>query len=468
MSKEHPLIELLQSLDHPEQRKLYKLLHSPYFNQREDVIRLYDYWRKHCSKANKPFDKRQAFGVVFPTESVYKDGLMRYALSFLLDACRRFLVLEELEASPRQAQLLLCRALRKKGGGQVLGKTLERTTRQKMPQSSVDAEHHLLSYQLAAERFHQQYQQKRADKIAIGPIVEELTIYYATELLRWSATSLIRERLSGLPFEHGLLQSVLEYAKEYGPSHPTLNAYRLSYRALTDDRSESFDRLLDLIESQWQAFPPSDLKDIYLLAINFCIRQLNTGQRAFIRQGFELYRSGLEKGVLLEKQQLSKYTYNNILQLGLGLQEFDWTEQFLEDYRSHLDPKERDNLYCYNRAVFYFRKGDYAQAMSLLQDVEFKDLLYNLDARRMLLRMYYEQGYFDALDSLLDSFRVFILRQKKIGYHRSNYLNLIQFMRKILKMRPSDDKARQKLRRQMEQTASLAEKEWLLDIVQSR
>lgn len=49
---------------------------------------------------------------------------------------------------------------------------------------------------------------------------------------------------------------------------------------------------------------------------------------------------------------------------------------------------------------------------SLLQ-VAFKDVLNNLDARRMLLKSYFELGEYNALDSLLDSFSRYIHRQNE-------------------------------------------------------
>ena len=101
-------------------------------------------------------------------------------------------------------------------------------------------------------------------------------------------------------------------------------------------------------------------------------------------------------------------------------------------HRGELHPRERDNLYYYNLAYLRFQQRDYAGAMPLLQQVDLEDPLNNLDARRMLLRSYYELGEWDALESLLHSFGAYLRRQKNLGYHRNTNENLIHYTKKLL------------------------------------
>jgi tetratricopeptide (TPR) repeat protein len=142
--------------------------------------------------------------------------------------------------------------------------------------------------------------------------------------------------------------------------------------------------------------------------------------------------------------------------------EFEWAEQFLQDFKKYLPARERENLFKYNLAMFYFRRNDYPKAMQLLQEVTLKDVLHNLDARRVLMRIYYELGEFDALDSLLESFKIFLHRQKDLSYHRQSYLNLIKFVKKLLQTNLLDKKEREILRGQILETTELTERDWLL------
>ncbi len=81
----------------------------------------------------------------------------------------------------------------------------------------------------------------------------------------------------------------------------------------------------------------------------------------------------------------------------------------------------------------------------------------------MLLRIYYERGAYDALDSLLDSFYTYIHRQQNIGYHKDSFLNLIRILRKMLRSKLSDPKVKTELRKTVDQTSALAERAWLIE-----
>ncbi|MFT5383274.1 MAG: hypothetical protein ACI81W_000672, partial [Saprospiraceae bacterium] len=189
----------------------------------------------------------------------------------------------------------------------------------------------------------------------------------------------------------------------------------------------------------------------------------NRGYAKYKWECFELYKSGFQNKVLLENGVLSKFTFTNVSRLGLALKEFDWVESFLKSYKSYLPVSERENTYNYILALFYFLKPDYTNAMKLLQKVNFNDVLDNLDSRRMLLRIYYELREYSALDSLLDTFNVYLSRHKDIGYHKDNYANLIYFVKKILKANLSDKAQKLKLIGEIEATQAIAEKAWLLE-----
>lgn len=201
-----------------------------------------------------------------------------------------------------------------------------------------------------------------------------------------------------------------------------------------------------------------EIKSVYLLALNLCIKAWNAGKAEFGKIAFQLYQKGLKNDIFLENGYLDRFTYHNIAIAGLGLKEFQWTEAFLHEYKSKLEDKYREGAYRFSLAGLYYHKGDFGEALPLLQYTEFKDILHALESRKMMLKIFYEQEEYDVLESLLDSFKHFIRRQKRLTYHRQNYLNFIHFLEKILK-EPADH---QSLRTQIEKSDNLPEKAWLL------
>ena len=198
-------------------------------------------------------------------------------------------------------------------------------------------------------------------------------------------------------------------------------------------------------------------------AFNFCTKKINAGENKYLKHYFDLNQFGLENGSLLENGVISKFIYKNAVSAAIKLKNFTWTRQFLEDYKPLLHAKDREATYNYNLAVYYLGLNEFDKAQTLLQNVDLGDLQTNLAGRGLLLRIYYETKAFDALESLLDSFNVFIQRQKDIGYYKDNYLNLIKIIRQTLKIDLKDVDKRKELKTQVEETPNIALKEWLLE-----
>ena len=100
--------------------------------------------------------------------------------------------------------------------------------------------------------------------------------------------------------------------------------------------------------------------------------------------------------------------------------------------------------------------------MQHLLRMEYDDVLQNLVAKTMLCKIYYELDETDALENQLDSIQIYLRRKKVLGYHKDNYSAIVRFMRKLLAVNPNDVSEKEKLRRDIEQTPTLTEREWFL------
>ena len=81
----------------------------------------------------------------------------------------------------------------------------------------------------------------------------------------------------------------------------------------------------------------------------------------------------------------------------------------------------------------------------------------------MLIKIYYEEGEYGVLDSLLESLRTYINRKKAIAYHKNIYNNLIRFTKRLIRLSPYDKAQKAKLRQEIEAANPLPERKWLLE-----
>jgi hypothetical protein len=103
--------------------------------------------------------------------------------------------------------------------------------------------------------------------------------------------------------------------------------------------------------------------------------------------------------------------------------------------------------------------------MPILLSIEYSDTLWNLAAKFMLVKIYFETKEYEALVGLLNTFKVYLFRQKKIGYHKERYKNIIKFSEKLYANIDVSKSKKLKLKHEIEQVADLPDKEWFLEML---
>ncbi len=459
-----PLLDIFKHLTKQDRRALQDFLNSPFHNKRKEVILLFNYIDKN---GDTPLNlkKESVFKHIFPDVSAYDDKAIRYTMSFLLKCIEEYLVYNELKNNDLENGIRLNKALRLRGADKAYEKALKENFHLLAAQPHRSTDFHLQSFQLLTEEYQYRHQKQRSGELRLQAISDSLTDAFATELLKQACVMHSHKSVAPTTYEQVFLETIVEKIESGAyKCPPSVSAYFQAYKALTDTTQlADFQRLKETIIKNSALFPLNEIRDLYLLAINFCIKKLNSGERIFEIEALELYKNGLENGAILENGQLSPYTYKNVMMLALKQGEYAWAEQFLQNFKKHLPERERENLFKYNLALYYFRLKNYPKAMDLLQEVTLKEVLFNLDARRVLMCIYYELSEFAALDSLLESFTVYLHRQKVIGYHKNSYQNLIKFVKKLLSLDFKNEVLKAQLKDEINNTKELTERDWLLE-----
>lgn len=455
------LFQLIKTLSKQDIRDIRKFLQSPYFNQREDVINLFNVLI--LKKEENP-KRKEVFQKIYPQQK-FDEQSLRYVMSYLMKNIKQYFAIAAIQKDDFLMQIQLIQALKHRGLEQLFEKEWSKTAKELEAQQWRNASYFSQKYQLHWEQLEYTMIRRRSGDFPLQTLSDELTTAYVANLLWLSCTALVHQAMGKESLDIKLLDDVLAFIEKGNFQQvPVVMIFYYSYKALSQPEKEVyFQQFKSILQAHSTDFPQAEATDIYKLGINFCIRRFNGGVEKYAKEALDLYKSGLDNGVFLQDGQLSRFTYNNITQLALRLKEWEWTKQFLEDYRNVLHYKERENTYLYNLAIYYYRRQNYDEVLDLLQKTKFQDTLYNLDARRMMLRIYYERDAFDALESLLDSFKIYIHRLKNIGYHKMIYLNLIRFTKKLLYLNRADKTAIEKLKTAIQTAKVVAEREWLLE-----
>jgi hypothetical protein len=230
------------------------------------------------------------------------------------------------------------------------------------------------------------------------------------------------------------------------------------------DNERHFTGLLEQLDYFTPEIASENLREFYQMAQNYCALKINQGRTDYYLVYFNLQKKITELKLLLEDGSLPETLFKNMITIGLNVGEFEWTEKFINEYYPFLPVSIRENARTFNLANLYFHQKKYGQVIELLRNVEYSDLVYALGSKLILLKTYFESGEQMALDSLTDSFRVYVRRNRDMSKGlKKEYLNFLNFLSRVPNARLTG--SLQELHKKVANSQHVISKKWLLEII---
>ena len=457
------LLLVFKSLTDEELRDLHRFVRSPYFNQREDVILLFDYLRENVDKKNT--QKYLSKNIIFETlygKTNFDEKKLHYVLSFLLKNIYNYFAINKLEENEVQKQEFLCSTLRQKHLEVFFHKELKKAHEILENQPLRNAKYHERKANLHYEFYENEASQRREKDLQLQVWSNELSYTSVINTLRQAWLMLSHKKIVKRDYDFLLLEQVLVYVENKNfDDFAEIKIYYHLYKMLNNPSEHSdYRKSYELLVANWQSFTASELRNITLSVINYCSQAIRKDV-SFRQEALNIYKFALPREVLLENKILPPYTYRNIVTFAVGVKDFEWVFDFIHTYKNKLAADKQETFFTYCLSNYYFRTHDYDKAQALLRQVELKDTLLNFDSKRMLLMIYYENQAFDALDALLTSFKVLVQHNKEVSeLHKTYNINMINMIKKMLHHNLKDKKIRAVLLEEVENNPEIVEREW--------
>jgi hypothetical protein len=463
--QQNKFIKIFYRLSPAEKIALKKWMYSPAFNKQEALRRLFDYL---CSlkPENDPklLAAEQLFVQAFPDE-LFQLPKLRYLLSDLMQLFEMFLVYRHRQTKTFDFQTDLAEAYR-----DIQEEDLSRAALAKA-ELILEAEKlrdYEKEYRLKQLAYRFQEQKDRSDDCNLQALNDSFDLAYIAGKLKQACRILSYQGMFSRQYDTGLLNKLLEYLGDRPDivKEPAIGLYFYYYKAATMplDSAKYFDQFKKYLFDFQSLLALSEIRDLYILAINYSIKRLNTADRVFfLNETFELYKRALENDFLLEQGKISPFAFSNIVAVALGMNMDEWAEDFINQNASKLDEKWRKAQTDYNRSRLYFYRKEFNKAADLLVADDFEDLHLNLSAKVLLLKIYYHLAEFQLIEGLINRFKTFLSRKKVLNYHKENYKNILRFIQRLLDLNPFSEKDKKKLRSEIETVELLTERVWLLE-----
>jgi hypothetical protein len=455
------LINIIKTFSKKDVREMLRWLQSPMHNLREDVIALFQYITSdNVLNNNELMEKEAAYKVLMPKQK-YDDAKMRQVMFFLLQSVEQFLAYQEWSKSEKNQHLALAQNYLHRKLEKPFLKTIQDLEKEQAQATHNDALHHELQHRLWEQYSLFQVTQDRSKPMFLQETNDTLDTYYIAQKLKYFCNMHSHQSVFKIEYRYTFLAPLLaQIQQEQLLSIPAISVYYYIYHTLIEkENPEHFVLLKQEIGGKLTKFPASEGREILLMGINYCIGRTNAGHASYFQDALELFQLGDSSNLLLEDGLVSRFTFRNAVSIGTRIKAFEWVEYFIDKYKKCLDEKYQGSFVQFNYARLYFEKGDYAQAMKLLAQTEYDDILIALNAKFMLLKMYYELREYDVLESHLESMRAYVQRKEVIGYHRNIYKNIIRFAKKLLNLNPTTQKIAD-LRQNIANTNPMADREW--------
>lgn len=464
------LREVVLSLSDKEVRELGKWLASPAHNHRDDAIRLFDFLAKQGGA--KASSKEDAWKAIFPGEP-YDDAFMRQVMYFLLKAIEDYFIFKEYKSETTRPMLSLASLYRRRQLDKPFRQTIEAARKDLANLPLRNSEYHLDKFYLEQERYYYLAATNPMGEINLQDVSDELDMAYVANKLRLACRMLSHQSVNKTAkYDIGLLEPVLQIVEQGKMlNEPGVAVYYYGFKALTDGNNTShFEHLARILHQHGSAFPAGELKELYLLSINYCTGRINMGQEEFFQIVFNLYKEGFGQLIIISStDNLSKFMFSNAVYSAVKIKNFEWAENFITQFGDRLEEKHRHSTVQFNLSRLYYERGDYHKAQILLREFEYDDMLLNAVAKTMLLKIYYKLGEYDALESLIEAMRSFLQRKAALSpTHKIIFKNTIYLMKKLVNLNHYSKVQVEKFRQAVIDTNPMQkqEKEWFLQQIE--
>jgi len=419
----HNLIDVLKTFSAKELKEFRKFLKSPFFNKRNAVVNLYDIIVKsYPGFEGDSLSKEKIFNKLF-TKNKYKDNTLRVLMHYLTELAEKFLAHNRLETDDLEYSVLLQNELR----GRKLFKRVEKNIKRSasyLQDRDLDAEDYsFYKYRLENEKTsylyesHYAFYEKIINTSDWENVFKDFTIYYHIKSMLMYLNSLSIHRSYNKDFKS---ETYTDMIRKIDPGDyedvPTIKIYYYILKMITDMNEElHFYKVKELVQKNKSILNKFDLMGAYIYLNQYCLKKIADGVSKFEKESFEIYKEEIqEKTYQMNDGTMAPIFYRNVVNAGLTLKELSWVKNFIEEYKSELPKRYRDNYFHYCLALYEFHAGNFELSIVLNSKIKYDEVYMKLNSKTLQMQLLFETKGEESLLDSLESFRHFLINNKLI------------------------------------------------------
>jgi hypothetical protein len=434
------LINIYNSFSIKNKRKLRKWINSDFVNKNEEVISFFEFIDSRKVITEKSVTKLKAYQYIYP-DSPYNDLRIRHLMWMTTEIFESFIVYLQTQNNELIKNQMLAKYYAEIQLIKPANKVLENYILKSDFLSECKIEDYGNLYDAGLLFYDINSTYDRTISHGFEQTIQALSMHSIVECLKSVCIADSIEKVTEIKISHPLLPAILQMLPNSELLKiPAIYIYYNTYLLLTNEDERAFEEVVKSIIKNEHLFNRIELKRIYRLALNFCVKKHNQNRIEYTQKAFELYNHTIEKGILIEGNEISRFVFTNVVTMGIKIKELEKVEKFIEQYNHLIHPDYRTNTYDFNKSKLQYAKKEYKNALKILLTNEFKDEIWNLNAKFMTLKILFETDDLDSFKTYLTTFKKYVKRRKNIGYHKTYFTEVCQALQTLYDKRIKPDK----------------------------
>lgn len=479
-SERNILYRLLATFTDNEWKEFEKFVASPFFNQGRNYNSLMKILRKHRPLFNSSeLKKENLYRKLFPGNQ-YKESVMYSTFSRLYAIAEEFIVQVEIRNDNFiDRERLRLAALRTRGINSKAVSLMSKLEKElKSRKISMEKFHHIKEFSKEMGYFF--YQNNMRDKIP-GPIYDILknSIYWHfVEFSIFLSSLNSQKNFHKTDYKKSIVSKLegcfdkrrmLEIVKKADPENFTiLYLHFLDIESShTPYSDEPYFQMKELTFKSIDMLA-KDYKNYFLNSLaKHCSMRFVAGDTKFKREAFEIRKKTVDEDLLSFNSDgnIRASEFRSTFIDALNMNEVDWAEQFAISYLPRLNPMLQEDINNYCKARIAYERHDYDKAIEFAGRVNINQILFKLDMKNLIAKIYYDTDSVEPLISALNSYYQLIHNSEKTAETIiKRHAGFVKCLRKLSSIR-YDNKNKDELKFLKARTnkENVTSKTWLLN-----
>ena len=463
------LIRLLKSFTKEEIKELEKFIISPFHNNRNVVTRFFLEIKKYYPAfEHKDFSKEKVFTNLYPKEK-YRDDVIRRLSSNLFKLCEEYGAYKIY----RQEEFNYNRYLQEfhltKSIDPIYLKHQKRTENYIEKQPLRDAKYFLnVNFLEEYRRIHQIKSDPLGKKISVQKQIDSVWKFAIITLMRLYKIGIEQTKQFNKKYNLVQLEMLLKIIEnsDFIKSKAVEIWYLLINFQRDGRNTRTFNSLKELLKKNFHIFDPVESFIIHVSLLSYCYDMNVIPSKEFHKEEFEIIFQMFNADLLMDGDTMYSewFMYAFITSVRAG--EIKFAEKFLNDYKSKIHHKERENVINHANAELAFEKGDFNAALKYLSVPKYNNIGEKLRANQMYIKIYYELQLSEPFFYSVDSYRHYIKDEASLSQEvKVLRENFISFTSRLFKIRINETSTTIKQLKKEIMNSKILGGKWLLSKV---